>query len=1128
MTAPSTGEVYAGFFPKAILGATVMQDDIFGAVRTDVLSLAANVVGECVFDPDLDGLGITTSEGVDALNERKLTVTGDLPVAIGNGSVVNHAGSTAALSQLVEGSRTITLNDPAWYTSLPYANANGITYRVYIASTEVPIDVGISSKGTTRGYSRYVGVPGIQINPDVVVDAGAYLNLFVDTGLTGLGIQHWLTANSLSDSWSYDVVVWLDTDQDGVAIASDDPDVAIVTGKLHKRAGDARWVVSLNGLGDGKLGQGVASTTVAHYKIAVLGPIITTTDFDSNDDYFFVGTTTSSVPSEAESTAGQRIVKNLSDALIALVSVPQQILYKGWITGPSTVVAGPQLQITSIGSAYVHADIAATPTQNLTNMGISSTVYVYYDANVAVRAWASSTDWDTANGTNCIPMWRLETDGAQDITLLTPIGRYMKVFNQELVLTVSNATGINAQFESISQALAFCAALKASGGIARRGIVIEIIGDTTETVTVSDGDLLAVENVTFRGRSGGGIRAGLSVPASIAGSRIIWAFDGSLFTINTAILMRNWRFEDLTFRFATDATAATAAVISNTAGTISGLSFYNCTVDGSNALLTVGGANGYLPHVLYHAGVGCRGVSFEACQLHSAEAAIYAAAGATAGFIDMTVAKCEATNDSGAMTFSQGGMLVDRCTTVGQTAWTIVDCKTSFAFPLQGPGIEAYVVKGCRIRGNDVLVSGNFSCVLLGNATTDDDVERVFMSANQLSQAGGTNAPVVKIITQDQGVTVRCGIFISDNIISGSGGTAAGSVGIQFNGGAAGADGASTSGVMIHDNLVYNVETAVSLRVVDRSVVHSNSLPRAKVGLISASCAGLVVAHNTIGTTFAGGAGKGIESDARVISGNTVFIDSSTAATGIKATHTDGNIVMGNLIDMDADAGSGIGVYMDESGVCAANWVNDNNSAAYGIKADDNFTIIGLNYVLGASIQATACLNSLVVANGTDLNIETAQGGGTFGGVIGLNYSGSGAFKCVFSALGSFIGNVAAGGVGVGDMEVGGTCTVVGNYGAQFDIDTPATEGNTMSVTGNVFIDWDDTVTSHDMAWTGNVFTTASALSFVGDDGALVANVFNGDVTLAVGADGWSFSANRGTAFTNSGAGNTVSGANNT
>jgi hypothetical protein len=1120
----ATGEIYAGFFPKKIIGATVMEDDIFGAVRQDVLSLAAKCIGECVIDPNLAGLGITTDEGSQALNDRRITVTGALPCVLGSGPIIKLAGSSSALDTVVEGARTITLNDPAWYTSLPYENANGTTYRVYLTSTEFPVDVDIASDGA-RGYGRWVGAPGVQVNPDTVtLNGGGYLELFVDTGLTALGIQRWLTANAEDDDWSYDVAVWLDTDQSGVEIATDDPDTAVVFGKLRKRSGDPRWRVSLQGLGDGVLGQGTPSTTAAHYKIAVLGPIVTTTNYDNSDDHLLVGTVASAAGSETELTvvAGQRVVKSMSSALLALISVPDQLLNKGVIVAPTFTTSTTELQITSAAQVYARAEILSASTQTLNNLGVSTTGFVYYDATSSVLAYVFTTSWDTANGSNCIPMWRVETDGAQNITIATFIGRTIKLFNEELTLTVSNSSSVNANFTTIDRALAFCAGLKASGTVPRRGIVIEIIGDVTQDATISDGDLLAVENVTFRGRSGGGIKGGNSVPASIAGSRIIWSYDGSLFTNNTTALMRNWRFEDITFRYATDATAATAAVISNTAGSIFGLTFVNCTFDGSNALNSVGGANGYLPHALYHAGVACQGVSFEGCQLHTAEAPVYCAAGATAPIVDLLVSRCEGTNDTGAMTFSQGGFIVDRCTAKGQTRWQVLDCKTVSLVPLQGPFVEAYVLKNAKIRSNDIFISGNFSAILLGNATTDDDVERVFITENTMNATGGTTAPVVKIITQDESATVRAVLFMSDNAISGPGLTAAGSVGVELNGGSAGTDGGSSSGIMIHDNVITNVETAVSVREIDRGIIHSNVLPRSEQGLISTSCSDLVVSHNVIGVNNAGAVGKGIESDAEVIAGNVVFIDGGTASVGIKATNTDAPVVMGNALDMDADAGAAKGIYMDAGGVCAANVVNDNASSNQGIHADANHTVLVGNAVLGAKFDFTGTtLNCICVGNVTDNGYSFAD----YSGVIVGNHAGAGNFDAVFTA-GSFVGNVAA---APGDFNVAGVnATIVGNYGGQVDIENGTPDGTKMTIVGNVINDLDDATASADTAWVGNVFLTAGALTLTGDDGTFVANVLQNNLTFNAGADEWAIAANRvaGGTFTDNGTGNTVGGGN--
>ncbi len=50
------------------------------------------------------------------------------------------------------------------------------------------------------------------------------------------------------------------------------------------------WVIDLTGIGDGYLGQSTPSLTAGHYRVVILGPIITTTNLDANAAYTHIGT----------------------------------------------------------------------------------------------------------------------------------------------------------------------------------------------------------------------------------------------------------------------------------------------------------------------------------------------------------------------------------------------------------------------------------------------------------------------------------------------------------------------------------------------------------------------------------------------------------------------------------------------------------------------------------------------------------------------------------------------------------------------------------------------------------------------------------------------------------------------
>lgn len=306
----STIQEYAGFFARQIIGRTVIRDHLWAALRADLASVVGFTVGEAIFDVTATGLSISTTDNDDALGDRRLSVVGRLPGTTANGDVFTAIGNGGGTVDVVSGDRTYTIHDPAWFSNLPYENESGVTYNVYVGATWFPTDVG-SGRNGGLGYATKVDAPGFTVNPNSVSDAGDHLEFAIGSNLTDLGMQPWNTSNTNDPDWSYDCVVWLDTDQPGVEIADSDPDVAIARAKLVKDPASGNWLVSLSGIGDGYLGQTNPSSEANHYKIAVLGPLITTTDLDGDSAWLRIGAVTSGV-TETVSTTGQKIVYDLA------------------------------------------------------------------------------------------------------------------------------------------------------------------------------------------------------------------------------------------------------------------------------------------------------------------------------------------------------------------------------------------------------------------------------------------------------------------------------------------------------------------------------------------------------------------------------------------------------------------------------------------------------------------------------------------------------------------------------------------------------------------------------------------------------------------------------------------------
>ena len=240
----STQNVYTGFFPRQIIGRSTLKDDLHGSIRTDFDDAFGESLGEGVIDPSSNGLAILVS--ADPVNDRRLTISGDLTAINNDGNVFKNLGNGSSTVTLVEGARTITLHSPSWFVDLPYEDNPATTYRTYIGLTRYPVDVQIGRNGN-RGYGRWVDAPGFTVAAETVTDGGTHIILGVDANLTALGMQRWLTGNTNDASWSYDVVVYLDEDVAGVDIASDDSDTAIAYfAKLKKTNVGNGWRIDLS------------------------------------------------------------------------------------------------------------------------------------------------------------------------------------------------------------------------------------------------------------------------------------------------------------------------------------------------------------------------------------------------------------------------------------------------------------------------------------------------------------------------------------------------------------------------------------------------------------------------------------------------------------------------------------------------------------------------------------------------------------------------------------------------------------------------------------------------------------------------------------------------------------------
>lgn len=363
--------VYTGFFAKQIIGPESIDDYLLQAVANELENTIGAVCGEAVLDPSGAGVGLGITASADTLNNRKLTITGDKQAVTDNGDLIT-CGSTSTERTYTSGSYTIKSHDDDWFEDIPYENDSGTTYYVYIGQTKFPVDVG-SARDGSRGYSVWADVAGFTVNPNSVVTSGGNVILKLDGTITALGMQHWLTTNTEDANWSMDCIVWLDTDQAGVSVQTDDPSIAIAVAKLTKDAATSAWRVDLTGIGDGKLGQSSISTTAAHYKVAVLGPLITDSNaLQSDKGYVFIGTVLSGV-AETISTAGQA------------VTIPYASYASGFSVEHNGVTSSPDLgvhkKVTGETDAHLEIMVNSGTSKNirLGNKGAGSSTVIIED-----------------------------------------------------------------------------------------------------------------------------------------------------------------------------------------------------------------------------------------------------------------------------------------------------------------------------------------------------------------------------------------------------------------------------------------------------------------------------------------------------------------------------------------------------------------------------------------------------------------------------------------------------------------------------------------------------------------------------------------------------------------------------
>jgi hypothetical protein len=1082
----ATGRTYAGFFPKRIIGSSVIEDDIFGAVRQSVADLGGQAIGEGVFDPNAAGLVVT--DDAAAINERKLSVSGDLSAINDSGNVFSNAGSSSALVQVTEGARTYTIHDPDWYVDLPYENANGTTYYVYLHNTRFPVDVGIARDGS-RGYSKWVDAPGVSVAATSVTDTGTSLRLLLDGTnelLTTYGVQKWLTANTVNNSWSYDCVVYLDTDVTGVEIGTDDPDTAIAfTAKLVKHTASNNWRVDLSGIGDGYLGQSVPSLTAAHYRIVILGPVITTTNFDSDPDFTHVATVVSSNASEAIDHSDQVVVRQLSDFLNEFDDFQDNFFQKGIITRPTVTGSGP-VNIASGGYAIVNGAILPIPAASITVSEVSQTVYLYFDS--ANNVTSKTTSWATANGANNVPFFRYEVDGASAIVSRTyqHIGRSFYKFPNSMRVTVATDSSHNAMFTTLKQALSYFVALK-EGGVDSPTREIVLVGDVTETEVIDVASMLELENVIIRAASpGNAVPADGGSPTTsvgTSGARIKWSFTGeSLFklTSGTAKAMRGWRFESVGFRFEGTTSNSTRAVVCIPSGSsfiINGLSFHGCTFDLSDTYASQGGASGRMAHVVFGGDGQIRNLSITKCVMAPYEAAVYnASANGIQGLVVTDNVVVGQGTGSGGTT---NGFIVDLGTNSGATTisrdWMIARNRATL---IDGPCVSVNLGVNIMVLDNYFNSDGNSTVVLIGNTTTPTACENVMISGNIITQSSGGSAALLRVATQDG--SSPAGIIVSNNIIDGLTSPASG-IGVQLSSTTTG----TRSGWMFTGNIIKNVITGLSVVEITESVVANNVIHATTNGVdaqnIVASGSFILNANIVYGGASAISV---LDADMSVISANVAKLTGVSAGAVLTLGSMETAAIVGNALVVGS-SNTGGGTLFDAGSSTVWSSVSGNVGQNLG---SGNVTFV---------IDSDKSVYSSNVLKGVKVTSTASGTGATKNAFIGMLVDDTGTVWSAGDVEGVMVGCILNGGDATLSLASGAQYTLIGSAiyagGTGFDaIDRASGSGNTTLI-GCVFdgdIDYDGTGALYSIGSFGTGFVNH------GSSGGLVmiGSLFTGDV----------------------------------
>lgn len=426
---------------------------------------------------------------------------------------------------------------------VPFENASGVTYYVGLTRVSVPAAVEATPRaGLLFQYTAetdYVGYGAVA--PNAVVSTSP-LQLRVDV-LGGAG----------DDLTGRDVLVWLVDPRTSYYAA------AVETCTVTYSGGN---IVELSGT----LGQTDPSTTASRYRVALVGPRVSRTDFSAESGVLFVGTvvgTGSGTTPTVSSTSGQlSLVTDATQLENSLEGVFQDALVSGAaVTGVSgldvTLSAGKFL----LGGRYVEfASQTVTVANNATR---------YLVADRATGTYTAISSVNDAYLSGVCALYKIVTSGGA-VTSRKPMRLPSANVHKQTQIRVGKSYPRygsdyrETHFDTITEAVQYIECLGGLTG-SNKDMLYEIVvcGPVDEAAEVT----IPVDGITIRA-------AGSDPDVSMA---VSWSHTGALFDLNGKDRIR---LHNLCMVYKASAISDDVCAIRNSTGTAENFVVRDCLVKG--------------------------------------------------------------------------------------------------------------------------------------------------------------------------------------------------------------------------------------------------------------------------------------------------------------------------------------------------------------------------------------------------------------------------------------------------------------------------------------------------------------------------------------------------------------------